>query len=53
MEANFSLEEPIAELRQNSANDVEFAHRVAMACIVLFETKADPAAAIRVTFRIQ
>ncbi len=48
-----TLESLVAELRQNAENDVEFAQRVAMPCIALVETKADPAAAIRVTFRIQ
>lgn len=48
-----TLEALVDELRQNAANDVEFAQRVAPACIALVETKAEPAAAIRATFRIQ
>jgi len=48
-----SLDDLVAELRENANNDVEFAQRVALACIARVESKADPAAAIRVTFRIQ
>jgi uncharacterized protein (DUF2132 family) len=48
-----TLEKLVAELRQNAANDVELAQRVALACITLIGTKAEPTAAIRVTFRIQ
>jgi len=43
----------VAELRSNADDDLVFAQRVALACIVLEETKADPAAAIRAAFRIQ
>jgi hypothetical protein len=37
-----TLETLVAELRQNASNDVEFVQRVALACIALVETKADP-----------
>jgi hypothetical protein len=48
-----NLEDLVAQLRENTSNDVEFAQRVALACIALIETKTEPVAAIRVTFRIQ
>jgi hypothetical protein len=48
-----ALEDLVAELRPNANNDVEFAQRVALACIAVVEMKTDPAAATRVTFRIQ
>ncbi len=46
-----TLEDLVAELRKNSANDIEFAQRVAAACCHLVERKADPPAAIRAVFR--
>jgi hypothetical protein len=48
-----TLEDLVAELRSNANDDLEFAQRVALACVALVETKADAIAAIRVTFRIQ
>lgn len=50
--ANATLEALVTEMRANTANDVEFARRVALACCKLFDEKADPVAAIRAVFRI-
>ncbi len=48
-----TLELLITEVRSNGETDVEFAQRVALICVHLLETKQDPVAAIRTTFRIQ
>ena len=53
MEDRPTLEALVAELRANADTDIEFAQRVAMACCALIESKVDPVAAIRATFRIQ
>jgi hypothetical protein len=48
-----TLERLVEELRVNAESDLQFAQRVALVCCKLVEDKADPLAAIRLTFRLE
>ncbi len=50
---SLSLEDLCAEIRKSASTDVEFAHRVALACVALVKMKKDAVAAMETTFRIR